>query len=251
MIGVLKLNIREVLFESISFYRNNLKHLWGFSAIYAVCHGLMLVEHPWIGYAFFMMVFYGPLFYLAMMAQINSLMKGERISFIQAHKRAEGNQYCAILLLLFLMMLVWHSPFILLLALNSPLMDIVAILYTTSVGVLFYMLIPVIALSNKTIGRLKETQAIMEGNYQRISLLYALTTVLLRYIFLRIEGISFDNTIQNMIDLVYIIALFFIFPFSQVVAVMVYKKLTKEQESVQQQISVDEPREQAESDENK
>jgi len=226
----------------VCFYRKNLKHLWGFSVIYAAYQGLWIVEgamvNDFLGNALMITVIvYGPRFLLAIIIQIDSVMKDNIISLERAHKKTKG-KYWKTLGCLLLIILFGEVPRYLLFTLNNPFVDIVAVLYFASIGMLFYMLIPVIALSIETTGYMKRTLEMIKGNYLRIFLLYVLTTTFLSYIHLITEGFFFNTSVQSTINIFYIIAIIFVFPFSQVVAVVVYKYLAGKSETNQQHNSV-------------
>ena len=205
--------------------------MWGFAAIYAVYQGLWIaeatVENEFLGNALMLtLIIYGPRFLLAKIIQIDLAMKGEIISLVRAHEKTKGKYWktfgCLVLLLL-----IAEVPSYLLLTLNNPITDIVSELYFACIGTLFYMLIPAIALSSETTGVIKRVFKMLKGNYLRVLLLYALTTTLLSYTRLIIERFSFNSLVQNTINIIFIIALFFVFPFSQIVAVVTYKMLVK------------------------
>jgi len=259
---ILKLSLSNVLSESISFYKKNIVYLLGFSIIY-VMNDLMWasfdivlfvhagMEESMERLAFTMRIFplffmwvaalfvFGPRFILAIILFINHLMEGKKITLIQAYKRTKG-KYWLVLGFFVLMVCVRDAPRIIFSYSPHFHSELIHSLYASGIRALFYLLFPIVALTEKSNDYLKRALQMTKGNYLKILLLCALTITLTPYVFYiierRIDGFPLMFTVMNL----YAIVLLFVFPFAQTVNLVVYRKLTKETNDIENKMEIDE-----------
>ena len=250
----MKLSIAEILTESASFYKNNFKYLISFSCIYVLIeaffiaqeitldilmhqptsHQLIAMLGSWIiisiGVLILVLIF-GPRFLLAIIVQINSVMKNKAMTLEQSYRETKG-KYWVTLGCIVLVMLISGLPVLLLalLDLYNIFIGLLITLYVTSINALFFMLLPLIALSKNTEGYIHRAVKLIKGNYIRVFFLYALTTSLLYFVYVTVEIELVEISSRVVVGIFYLLILFFVFPFSQVVMVVVYRKLITENE---------------------
>ena len=246
----MRLNLREILYESASFYKKNILHLFSFSAIYVInelvwsSSGIMFYVFDgmeesielvfMMATSFFLfslwliaMVVFGPRLILAIILFINHLMDGNRIALTQAYKETKGKYWIALGFFI-LIILVRDGPIILFQNLDVPYGRLMSTLYYSCIRAVFYLLLPIIALNKKSREYLKRAIKMIKGNFLKIVLINVLIISLVPYVYNRIEwgiyGASFMFIEMNLLAII----LLFVFPFAQTVNVVVYRKLAKE-----------------------
>lgn len=241
-----------ILTESALFYKSNFKYLICFSAIYTAIGAFwiaqditfdILMEQPtsydfttmmgsWliISAGVIVIIFiFGPRFLLAINVQINSVMEKKGITLVQSYRETKGKHWVMVGCIA-LMVLIGVLPALLLILLDlyDILFRLHITLYFTSIGALFFMLFPLIALSENTDDYIRRTVKLIKGNYIRVFLLSALTISLLSYVNHTVEMQLTEISSRVIWGIFYLLILFFVFPFSQVVVVVVYRKLVSE-----------------------
>ena len=250
-----KIDVKEVLLKSLEFYKKNFKYLIVFSSIYVANEAFWIVlefvyeafsrQHTsyvlliqmgsWIFLMLIwaiIMIIFGPRFLLSIFVKIKAAMNGRMISLEQAYRETKGKYWIAFGCILFLF-IVNELPLLILITLNHYFSEVLlASLYVALINSLFYLLLPLIALSKvEEISYIGSSISLIKGNYQEIFKLYLLTTTLLFFSYSLASMVSTSMAYNVVLSMMYIILLFFIFPFSQVVVVVVYKKLTGETSS--------------------
>ena len=245
----------DVLTESASFYKSNFKYLIGFSAIYVAIetfwifqeiildifmkqptsHELIAMMGSWlvlmVGVVVVMLIF-GPRLLLAIIVQINSVMNNKVVTLEQSYRETKGKYWIALGCIV-LVILISELPILLLLLFDFEyffLGLLVGSLYVAAIKSLFLMLLPLIALSQKAEGYIGRSVKLIKGNYIRVFFLYALTTSLLYFVYVVIEIQLMEISSRVAVTIFYLLILIFVFPFSQVVKVIVYRKLASEDE---------------------
>jgi len=260
----LKLNIKEVLTESALFYKDHFKCLIGFSSIYIVIEAFLISQDiilsmfmaqptsyqlivmmgSWLILAIggiVLLVIFGPRFLLAILVHINSLVNKKPLTFEQSYRETKG-KYWITLGCIVLVMLISGIPALLLLLLdfNSLFISmLIAALYIAAINALFFLLLPLIALSKNNEEYISRTFQLIKGNYLNVLFLYGLTTSLLYFVYGIIDIGLMDISSRVVWGTFYLLILFFVFPLAQVVLVVVYRKLTRANDTDVCQVIVD------------
>jgi hypothetical protein len=246
----MKLNLMGILTESASFYKNNFKYLIGFSFIFVIVNAFMIgqiiimemfmaqpasyesitIMGGWlilmVGMLVILLIF-GPRFMLAIIVLINSVMKKKAMTLNQSYRETKGKYWitlgCSILV-----SIISVLPAMILLPNyeNYPFMLLIDTLYSTAISALFFMLLPLIALSKNSKGYIGRAVKLIKGHYSTAFFLYALTSSLPYFLYISVDNFLSAEIPSRVILLIfYALILFFVFPLSQVVMVVMYRKL--------------------------
>jgi hypothetical protein len=246
-----------ILTESVSFYKNNFKYLIGFSFIYVIVDAIMLsqefilhmfMEQPtsyelivrmgsWLLLMlglFVILLIFGPRFILAIIVLINSVIKKEAMTLEQSYKKTKGKYWIALGCII-LVILISELPVVIFLLEfeNYALGLLIGTLYTTAINALFFMLLPLIALSKISEGYISGAVKLIKGHYSIAFFLYALTVSLLYLLYISVDIFLLVETSSRVILLIFYALIFlFVFPFSQVVMVVLYRNLVGDEPEV-------------------
>jgi hypothetical protein len=247
----LKISIQETLSESLLFYKKNFKYLISFSIIVTLFLGggelllndfLLLMHENYslrelliativvligiVGIIAF--IIYIPKLYLAIVILINSLFDEKKITLKDAYTQTKGKYGVALGSLVLIFIMAGFSGYIFQSwNISFPFAFNVHILFGAFIWALYFMIWPVIALGPTEKGYLKRARQMIKGNYEKVLLLYLLTTSLLT-IFFRSLAFAMGNTINALgVTFIHYLIFFFVFPFAEVVKVMVYRKLVR------------------------
>ena len=258
-----KLNIIGILTESASFYEGNFKYLIGFTIIYialdafwialeiirdifrvqptsleliAMMGSLLIIM---LGVVVLVFIF-GPRFMLAIIVKINSAMNNRAMTLEQSYRETKG-KYWVTLGYIILVILISELPVFLLAFFNirSLFLELfIGFLYVTATSALFFLLLPLIALGKGTGDYLGRAVKLIKGNYFCVLFLYGLTVSLLNFIYVIVDVNLWEIPPRIALGIIYILILFFLFPFAQVVMVTVYRKLADyDEHEVSQEMS--------------
>ena len=167
-----------------------------------------------------------PGIYLSMPVTINALLAGEGLSFRETYRRTKykRERYWGSMLL----MALWYIP-LLVLQQNVPFVSQLSVVYTAFITTIYYTLLPMIAIEPPAKHYLRRSAKMIKGNY-----LAALTLTLVTVTTLSVFNGVFTNMLygnsmgQIVAGVMYVVALFFVQPFNDIAAVIVYKQLVTE-----------------------
>ena len=251
-----KLNIKNILKEAVSFYKMNFRHFIIFSLIvsfFSMSIALILETfvHLMVGdysivdvliasilillgiILLILLVIYGPKLFLAIMVLINSLFEGENITLREAYEQTQG-KYWKMLGCFVVIIIVASSSGFFFRSWNVEIpFDFIAnLLFAACIWSLYYLIRPVIAFEPKAKGRLRRARILIRGNYGSILVLYLLTTTVLRIVNGSISRMLEGDFIGILLwTLIHYSLFFFVFPFAEVVTVVVYRTLKREETS--------------------
>lgn len=246
----MKINIKQVLSESVSFYKENFKNIIGISFIMFVFMAIMqavgytqimITEHPsWLWsyiiaiYAILILaIIVMPKLYLAMPILINSLLGESKLTTKQAYRLTKGKYWlmvgCSLLVGLF-----YVPPVMVTLYAEIPFATVIRQIYVAFIAVLFYTLFPMIAIEPRTDRYLRRSIKLVKGNYIEVLILNFVTVTLLTVINGALTYILQGKTTALLIvDVAYAIVYFFVYPLASTVNVIVYRKLNESKEPIE------------------
>ena len=242
----MKINIKQVLPEAFSVYTKNFKSLAVisfFMALFTVAFTAVNLVQRYMTYTnekealvamglslvmtavLILVIVFMPKLYLSMPILINSLFYKKSLSVGEAYRQTRG-KYWTYVGYSFLMGLCAMPALVLSLS-KIPFISLLIPLNTSLVNALFYTLIPMIAIEPTTVNCLKKSVGLIKGNYLPVLALVLITTTavaLIERIFTALFAGEFIALL--IIGLVHAVVYFFVFPFSNIVSVIVYKQLS-------------------------
>ena len=251
----MKLSIKEIFEESALLYNKNFECFMGFTVIYVSIRAFWIALEiafdafrnlpttseliTSMGSLFIFMLgvvvvmfIFGPRFLLAILVQINSIVNEKPMKLEQSYMETKGKYWIALGCII-LVVLISELPILILFFFdlgNSFLELLISSIYVAAIYALFFMLLPVIALSKNTKGYIGRAVKLIRGNYLKVLFWYILTTSLLYFAYVTVEIELLEISSRIVVGIIYLLALLFIFPFSQVVRVVIYRKLADENE---------------------
>ena len=239
----MKINIKQVLSEAVSFYKENFKSLKGISFVVLIFTAYMQVmayvptmlkEYPLWHLVFGLLEFVGmvasiiilPKLYLAMPILINSLLGEKKITANEAYRQTKGKYWtmigCSMLICIGLI------PCIALVFMKIPFAVSIGSVYVAFILSFYYTLFPMIAIEVRTNQYLRKSTQMIKGNYKEVFLLTLITTTLLTAINGVLTYIFQGKTTELfIIGMAYAVVYFFVYPFASTVTVIVYRKLKR------------------------
>ena len=238
----MKINVKQVLSEAVSFYKVNFKYLAGISLIMCIFGAAfnmspMLDPHSLLSVGLILMLAIAalvlmPRLFLIIVIIIDSLFDKNRVTFGEAYRQIKG-KYWIILSRLFLVVVISFIPAFVLIYMEIPFASAIGGVCSAFIMALYYMLIPIIALEPKTKQYLKKSIQRIKGNYTAALKLYLLTTTLLGVIIATLQQFFAGGTTPHIIaGTAYLLVFFFVFPFAETVIVIVYRQLTKDRQGI-------------------
>jgi len=242
----MKINIKQVLSESASFYKENFKKLIGISFIVFIFMVFMQVtgytqtiftSHPSLFWLYFIVIdaililaiITLPKLALTMSILINSLFGENKLTTKQAYRLTKGKYW--LMVRCFMLVGILYIPFVVMIPMKIPFASIISSICVPFISSLFYALFPMIAIEPKTKQYLRKSIKMIKGNYRSILILTFLTLTLLNvvngaliYLF---QG---QTTALFIIGLLYTIVYFFVYPFISTVTIVVYRQLKANQQ---------------------
>jgi len=239
----MKINVKQVLSESASFYKKNFKHLIGLSLSIVMLPVFfvelmsymetILKDYPlWLAlFGIIMLVILilfiitFPKLSLAMPILIDTLLDENRMTTRQAYRETEGKYWLTVGY--FMLFALFLMPFIMVTMLAKVSFDSVFIsLFMAFITPLFYPLFPLIAIEPRTNRSFRKSVQMIKGNYIAVLILTLITTTLLGIINgILIDILKENSTALSIVKISYQIVQFFLYPFSSIVTVIVYRKL--------------------------
>lgn len=237
----MKISIKQVLSEAVTFYKGNFRFLAGLSFIIIIptiliqpisflptdnatlmaLFGLILL--PFL----IALIVVFPKLYLAMMILIDSLLADKEMRIGEAYRQTRGKYWllvgCSLVVGLCLI------PSIVLIFLKTPFAGPIGSLYQAFILSFFYVMIPLIAIEPKTSHCLSRSTQMIKGNYPAALALTLITSTFLAVINGILQYIFQGQTIVLfLIGIIYALLYFFIYPFASTVTVIVYRQLKKQ-----------------------
>ena len=244
----MKINVKQVLSESVSFYKENFRNFIGISFVVFVFMAFMqamgftldiLTNSPLQWLLLFFLLMYGilipaiiilPKVYLAMPILINSLLGENKLTTKQAYHLTKGKYWLMIGCSL-LVGILYVPPMVIMIYAKIPFAAVISSIYTAFITSLFYTLFPMIAIEPRTDRYLRKSINMIKGNYIEVLILTFITATLLAVINGALRYILQGKTTELLIvGMVYAIVCFFVYPFTSTVTVIVYRQLKRSQE---------------------
>ena len=235
----MKINVRQVLSESASFYKGNFKNLAGISLAVIVFTALnqitgyaarsLFTDRPfWLTLFSFLIlavsilqIILMPKLYMAILILIDSLLDNNKITVRQAYRQTKGKYWlmagCSIAVALFCI------PAILITFTKIPFASGVSKISFALISSLFYALFPMIAIEQRKKRYIRKSVKLIKGNYFAVLALALVTDTFLDVIKEVLIYIFQNNTIT--VNILYSAAYFFVYPFANIAAVIVYRRL--------------------------
>jgi len=243
----MKISIKQILSESVSFYKGNFKNLIGLSFVILIYTILMLsmeytptilTNHTsWL--LLYIFIIFGllipmmillPKIYLAIPILIDALLGENKLTTIQAYRQTKGKYWLMVWCSL-LVGILYVPLMALTLYAKIPFAAPINQIYISFIAPLFYTLIPMIAIEPRTNRYLRKSIKMIKGNYINVFILNSITLTLITAIHGTLSYIFQGKTAVLLIfNMVYAIAYFFIYPFASTVTVIVYRQLRGSQE---------------------
>ena len=257
----MKINVKQVLSESLSFYKKNFTDLMGIPLIIFAFVALVILIilipsiiskgsgnilwsflHQSQIYLFYSVVvlvasivtiIFFPKLYLAMSILINSLFGENKMTTKQAYDQTKGKYWpmigCSFLVAL------WYIPIIVIILLvKIPFANLLNSIYAAFVSSFYYTLFPMIAIEPRTNHYLRKSNKMIKGNYFSALTLIFITSTLLTIITEVLTHIFQGTTAKLLISaIVCIVAFLFLYPFNSTVTVIVYRQLKENQEPIE------------------
>ena len=239
----IKLDVKEVLTESVLLYKENFRHFIGPSLIYfsylalmqAIVYlpsipqghplalALLLIILPVLLLVVTLLAFK---FDLAIMIFADSMFFQCRLPFGEAYRLTKGKFWlffgCSMLVGLFTI------PSFILAFFKVPFASQFGAIYMAFVNPFFFTLAPMIALEPKTNRYLTRATKMIKGNYGAVFILTLLTATLLAIINGVFTFMFQGNALALFIrDIVYACIHFFLRPFTSIISVIVYRRLVE------------------------
>lgn len=235
----MKISIKQVLSEAGSFYRKNFKRLIGAILIFVVSTAFMKIlelAHMLKDYdillaitsvVFILIIIFMPRFYMAVMIFIHSLLSEKKITLREAYDQTKGKYW--ILVSRLSLVILFGTPIMMMITyVKEPYASVVRPIYLAFIILLFFTLVPMIAIAPKTNDYLIKSIQLIKRNYVSIFILTMLTITLLAIL----SGIAIqmfqDKPMELLISaIIYSIICSFVYPFVSTVMVIVYRQLTE------------------------
>ena len=238
----MKLNVRQVLSESASFYKENFKNLMGISfMVFIFTASVQVMGHMQTmlkGYLLWLLLFilvmlaveilviiFFPRLFLSMLVLINSLLDKNKMTMKEAYRQTKG-KYWLMVGCSALIALCYIPGIVLVLYTKIPFAALINSIYIAFITSLYYTVLPMIAIEPRTGRYLRRSIQMIKGNYISVLILTLITTTILAaingvmtYIF---QG---KPTGLLVIGAIYKIVYFFVYPFSSTVTVIAYRYL--------------------------
>jgi hypothetical protein len=239
----MKLNVKQVLSEAASLYKEKFAYLivislfnTGINVISQISQaiqrtesnptGMLLILALLVILAALAVIIISPKVTMAVIIAINSLLDKKSIRFGEAFRQTRGKYWTYIGNLLIVGLL--YMPVLLpVIFLKIPFGGTINSIYSALVGSLFFTLIPMISIEPKSEGYIAKSFQQGKGNYLPVLLIYILTGSSLGILYSVAIGLFVGKTALLVIRIVYSIITLFLYPFSQIALIIVYRQLRK------------------------
>jgi len=245
----MKIDVKQVLRESADVYKSHFRHLIGASLIASLYSLLlesmslyaMFKEYPALLAIFALTIvallivalFILPKNTMAIIVLINSFFTEKQLTYRESYRRTKGKYWVMaeslVPMTLLMILPVFAFRFV---NLNSLSVSLFNAIYSAVISSIFYPIWPMIALETKSYQYLGKASKLIKGNFPAAFVLTLITTTLLTA--LRAVAAYFLNSypIGLLISkIVYVIAYFFMFSFLNIVLVIVYRQLPKQNQT--------------------